>query len=292
MIDDGSKWMSVKKLLPWLLVLPLLGVLSRANVALPAVSRPSGTRSGIFTPPAYASRPVSQARTWTASSKPAPDIHINNVNAQGRDIPIDIGSSSSGDVFVETSEPIVEVPVTPPPPYEPLEFRFSGPADPDRLMMMCFAMLIIALPLLLDYSRDWPVRQYSSTEYLSPVYHYIVLALAFLLVCYSADRRFGLSRKYGEHIVTRLHSVGGLVTPAMVATAETSEQLVWGAEDLVFGEGRHLLGVGLAAGLVGLVSQRKPMDPNTNLKTEYVSPGIQVMYLFGAGVVGMLFWNA
>jgi len=281
--------MSVKKLLPWLLVLPLLGLLSRANVTFPIISRPTGASSGIFTPPAYASRPVAQARTWTASAKPAPEIHINNVNAQGRDIPIDIASSSTGGVYVETSEPIVDIPA---PPYQPLEFRFSGPADPDRLIMMFFALLIIALPLMLDYSRDWPVRTYSPTEYLSPVYHYIVLALAFLLVCYSADRQFGLSRKYGQTIVRRLHSVGGLVTPAMVATVETSEQLVWGAEDLIFGEGRHLLGVGLAACLVGLVSQRKPMDPNTKLRTEYVSPGIQVMYLFGAGVVGMLFWNA
>lgn len=78
----------------------------------------------------------------------------------------------------------------------------------------------------------------------------------------------------------------------MVATVEGGEGLVWGAEDMIFGEGRHVLGVVIAAGLVVLVSMREPMKPGTVGGTEYADASVQFLYLFGAGVVGMLFWNA
>jgi hypothetical protein len=248
-------------------------------------SGPAG--SGLFTPPAsFASRPVGPARIWTASSKP-PAININNVNAQGPDIPINIDSSGGGggaSVFVDT-EPVVQTKMS-----DPLEIRLSGPADPDRLIGMALALLIAAAPLIFDWSRDWPMREYTPTDYLAPIYHWIVLFIFFVLALYAADRQFGVSRTYGSSVVARLHGLGGLVTPVVVATVQGSETLVWSVEDMVLGDGKHLLGMVLAAGLLGMVSFREP--PKEGIRTEYAPPTIQFLYLFGVAVVGMLFWNA
>lgn len=244
------------------------------------------TRKGVFTPPAsFASRPVGPSRSWTASAKP-PAINIHNINAQGSDIPINTEASDRA-TFVEPvveTKPVIEI------ASEPLEFRLSGPANPDRLVRMVVALMVAAAPLVVDYARDWPIREYTPTDYLAPIYHWIVLFLFLVFALYAADRQFGLSRSYGGSVVASLHGLGSIITPAVVATVEGSDTLVWGLEDMVLGDGKHLFGMVLAVGLLGLVSMREPLKKG--IKTEYAPPTIQFLYLFGVGVVGMLFWNA
>jgi len=238
---------------------------------------------GVFTPPAsFVSRPVGPARSWTASNKP-PAININNVNAQGTDIPINIASTGSDTAYVET-QPVVETASV------PLDIRLNGPTDPDRLVGMVFALIIAAAPLMIDWSRDWPMREYTPTDYFAPIYHWMILFVFFVFALYTADRRLGISRTYGQSVVARLHVVGGLITPAIAATIEGSEHVLWGVEDMVLGDGKNLLGMVIAVGLLGVVSMREP--PKEGLKTEYAAPIVQFMYLFGMGIVGMLFWNA
>lgn len=244
------------------------------------------SNGAMFHPPSAGARPAA-TRSWTASSKPAPQVQINNVNAQGSDIPINIGTTPEPDIYITHSDPSPPLPL-----YEPLEFRFSGPSNPDRLVGMLIALVIAGGPLMMDYARDWPVREYHSTDYIQATYHYIIAALSFVFALLAADRKYAISTQYGPHVRAGMDGIGNWVTPAMVATVEGGESLVWGAEDMVFGEGRHVLGVAVAAGLVFLVSMRKPMKPGTVGGTQYAAASVQFVYLIGAGVVGLLFWNA
>ena len=81
-----------------------------------------------------------------------------------------------------------------------------------------------------------------------------------------------------------------MLGPAVVATVETSEHLVWGAEDFVFGDSRHVVGAVVAVGLVVASTMREPAwdgDPS-----EYASAAVQFMYMVGLFLVGVILWNA
>ena len=182
----------------------------------------------------------------------APSININNVNAQGENIPIDINSGSGGsggpvyDTIVEETvvteeipavvtetvvteetvvvpdgineEPVVIVGVGEEPIAE--TFDFQGPSDPDRLMWMLISAGIISIPLLLDMTAGWPVRQSGNIEYLSDAIHWLVLLSAAAAVYLKLDQTYHWSSRYGRHVPR-------YVTPVVVGAARGTENLVW-----------------------------------------------------------------
>lgn len=80
------------------------------------------------------------------------------------------------------------------------------------------------------------------------------------------------------------------LTPLIVGVIETGESLIWSLEDVIFGNGRVLLGMGLAALGVVLFGQRQPSLEVP--KTDYASNAVQGVYILGALLIGMLVWNA
>nr|ODN86683.1 hypothetical protein L203_03931 [Cryptococcus depauperatus CBS 7841] len=226
---------------------------------------------------------------WVVNSKPEPKahIHINNVNSQGDGNPINIGSSTNERPVEITVEEPVEEKV-----WEPVTFNFTGPSNPDRLLKMILAALVVALPLVIDWVTDYPKRQYSQPEYLEPMVQFLVLGALFLICLLVADWHFGLSSAvytiapYAEVSLTEARS--GL-TPLIVGAVETGESLLWSVEDVVFGDSRVLLGMGLAALGVVLASQKEPSLEVP--KTDYASGATQAIYFFGALLIGMFVWS-
>ena len=189
-----------------------------------ASKRKTKTRKSASSIPRMA---VSHEKGSSGGSVPA--ISINNVNAQGRDIPINInsdtGTGGSGGILgavmeevvvteettveetvileateqvlleehVMVEEQVVVVEETPiiaviEEEEEAITIEFQGPSDPNRLFWMVVCLIIISIPLLFDYSSDGPDRTLSEYEYLSAVYHWIVLAVACLFIFLRLDR--------------------------------------------------------------------------------------------------------
>jgi hypothetical protein len=202
---------------------------------------------------------VSHEKGGAGGSVPA--ININNVNAQGRDIPIDINSGSGGSggilgavveevvvtteetsseetVILETAEQVVveedvvvdeEAPIiTVVEEEEPISIEFQGPSDPNRLFWMAVCLIVISIPLLLDYSSDWPERNLSESEYLSAAYHWIVLGVATFFLFLRLDRAYHWTTRYGRPLVRVTRRLPSLITPAIVGTVEGTERLIWG----------------------------------------------------------------
>jgi hypothetical protein len=196
-----------------------------------------------------------------ASGGAMPAISINNVNAQGRDIPININSGSGGSdgivgavmeevvtteettveetVMLETAEKLVveeQVVVVEETPIiavieeeeEAITIELQGPSDPNRLFWMLVCLIIIAIPLLFDYSSDGPDRILSEDEYLSAMYHWIVLAIAIFFIFLRLDRAYHWTTRYGRPFVRVTRKLPGMVTPVIVGTVEGTERLIWG----------------------------------------------------------------
>jgi hypothetical protein len=264
--DEGSTSSSARKFWPFLLCLPLLLLLlPRSSGTSRAASAKSAVRL---------TNPTSPAPKWVV--KDTPPVQINNVHAQGSDIPVNIGG---GDGFVLPSMS-----------YELPEINFTGPAEPARIVGMLAAVAIIMLPLFLDYMRDSTARIYVKTKYRSALVHWLILGVAALFLLWKADHELGITTRYSRPAATVANGVGSGIGPAIVAGVETTERLLWGAEDLIFGDGKYLLGLVLAAGFGVVLSQRSPKK-DTNL-ANYASPASQALYAAGAVVVGFLLSNA
>ncbi|WRT63435.1 uncharacterized protein IL334_000340 [Kwoniella shivajii] len=237
----------------------------------------------------------SRAPTWSVKDSSSPHIHINNVNSQGdrNAINIDYAINIDSD---PTPPPVVEIQTEAPPVivqekvWEPMSIQFTGPANPDRLLNMILAGLIVILPLILDWIRDYPEKRYTEPDYISPGIQLVLLVGLILMGLLLADWHFGWTSSiapYAEVSVTEIQS--GL-TPVIIGAVETTESLVWGFEDVIFGEDRILLGMGLAALGVVLLSQR---EPSVDIpKTEYANPTTQALYFLGSFIIGMFLWNA
>lgn len=212
----------------------------KINRGLPEFPRKKTTKS------------VSSPRLSPRSGSSAPSININNVNAQGENIPIDITSGSGGsgepifDTVVEetvitevteeipavvTQTVVVEETVVIPEGVaeehivaieeEPVgSFEFQGPSDPDRLMWMLISAGIISIPLLLDMTAGWPLRQSANIEYLSEAIHWLVLVSAAATVYLKLDQTYHWSSRYGRRVPR-------YVTPVVVGAARGTENLVW-----------------------------------------------------------------
>ena len=253
-----------KWLIPLLLAVPLLGLLGSVG---------SARRQGHAPISLARSSRVAPSSRWVVNDAPKAAININNVNSQG-------GTASQGTIVKPA--PIIETVVE---ATEPLTLHLSGPVDPDRLVWMVLAMGLAAAPLIKGWASDWPVMQATTTDYLGPLWQWLGAGVFMALALFWADAQFGFSRQYGGALAAVQ------VNPQILAAAvEGGENLFWGAEDLVFGNGRHLLGVVLAAGLIALVSQREPIQSAPD--TVYAPMGVQLLYLGGSAVVGLLFWNA
>lgn len=320
--DDARSWFSPHILIGLLLLLPLLVMAGRSRIPIiydPAANHPSILTSsglgGILASPVMAAskglkrattspRASSSGARWVVSEQPEPKahIHINNVNSQGNGNPINIGEPSSKpavEVTVEESslaaEQLLSRPHSPPVlveerVWEPISFRFTGPANPDRLWNMFFACFIVALPLIVDRIMDYPERRYSQPDYLSPASQLILLGALFLICAVIADWHFGWSSTIAPIAEVSISGAQNGLTPLIVSVVETSESLIWSLEDIMFGDGRVLLGMGLAALGVVLFSQRQPsLDVP---KTDYAPSTVQAMYFLGALLIGMFVWNA
>jgi hypothetical protein len=204
-----------------------------------------------------------------ASGGSLPAISINNVNAQGRDIPININSGSGGGgsdgilgavmeevltteettveetVMLETAEKLVveeqavvveETPIIAviEEEEEAITIELQGPSNPNRLFWMIVCLIIIAIPLLFDYSSDGPDRTLSENEYLSAMYHWIVLAIAIFFLFLRLDRAYHWTTRYGRPFVRVTRKLPGMVTPVIVGTVEGTERLIWGVGKCTF----------------------------------------------------------
>jgi hypothetical protein len=196
-----------------------------------------------------------------ASGGSVPAISINNVNAQGRDIPININSDTGGSggivgavidevlmtgettveetVIVEAAEQLVveeQVVVVEETPIiavieeeeEATTIELQGPSNPNRLFWMVVCLIIIAIPLLFDYSSDGPDRTLSENDYLSAMYHWIVLAIAIFFLFLRLDRAYHWTTRYGRPFVRVTRKLPGMVTPVIVGTVAGTERLIWG----------------------------------------------------------------
>lgn len=227
---------------------------------------------------------------------------MSTVNSQGNGNPINIREPSSEpavEITVEESslaaEQLLNRPHSPPVLeeeriWEPINFRFTGPANPDRLWNMIFACFIVALPLIVDQVMDYPERRYSQPDYLPPASQLILLSASFLICAVIGDWHFGWSSTIAPFAEVSISGAQRGLTPLIVGVVETGESLIWSLEDVMFGDGRVLLGMGLAALGVVLFSQRQPsLDVP---KTDYASSTVQAMYFLGALLIGMFVWNA
>jgi hypothetical protein len=295
--DGGDPWLTGPQIaLLCLLLIPLMIVLSRGDVSMPTgesfVRFPSmpgmaAMKGPWASPVVVGGVPVStglpdltsqrsvRKRSSSSSSTPrlavrpskagsgSPSININNVNAQGSDIPINIDSSTSsgGEVVGEVVEEVVvtetlettipgepvtvveeavmaeavvgEAVVQEGAPIEVVEdesvvIEIQGPSDPNRLFWMLIALLVISFPLLLDYMADWPSRTSSDTEYLSAMMHWLILTIAVVFLFLKLDRAYSWSTRYGRPIAHYTRRIPQYVTPVVVGTVEGTEAFIWG----------------------------------------------------------------
>lgn len=137
---------------------------------------------------------------------------------------------------------------------------------------------------------DYPERRYSQPDYLPPASQLILLGALFLICAVIADWHFGWTSTIAPIAEVSISGAQNGLIPLIVSVVETSESLIWSLEDIMFGDGRVLLGMGLAALGVVLFSQRQPsLDVP---KTDYASSTVQAMYFLGALLIGMFVWNA
>ena len=247
----------------WWMLLPLLAISLLGALG----NRPvHGMRPSPILPPIR--KPAGSTR-WVANQ---PQININNANLQGGgSIDQDIGGGFAAPIV----EPLVDV--------QPL--TMLHPIHPDRLVWMVFALALAGFPLIVDWARDWPEVEYGESKYSRPLWQWLGAGVFMVLALGLADSQSGSRSRYG-HYVSAVQ-----LNPKILASAvEGGEMLVTGMEDMIFGDGRHVLGTILGALLTVLVSQRKPMESAP--KTEYASWAIQLLYLGGFFIVAMLFWNA
>jgi hypothetical protein len=174
-------------------------------------------------------------------------ININNINAQGRDIPINIDSSGGGammeqtvveetivvgvveeKVVVEEQEMVEEPVVMVIEEEEQASIEFQGPSDPNRIFWMSAAAIIASMPLVMGYMTDWEPRVFSETGYLSALIHWVVLVVATLFLLLKIDRSFQWSSRYGQPIARATRKLPGIVSPVIVGTVEGTEALIWG----------------------------------------------------------------
>lgn len=320
--NGARSWFSPHIFIGLLLLIPVLAISGRSRMPIiygPAMDQPAiPTGSGlgdIFALPVMAaSRGLKRAMTsprasssgshWIVNEQPEPkaQIYINNVNSQGNGNPINIREPSNEPIIEVTdekpssaAEPLLSRPHSPPVlveeiVWEPLSFRFTGPANPDRLWNLFFACFIVALPLIVDGVMDYPELRYSQPSYLPPAIQLILLGTLFLICAAIADWRFGWSRTITPIVEVSMSGAQSGLTPLIVGVIETGESLIWSLEDVIFGDGRVLLGMGLAALGVVFFSQRQPSLEVP--KTDYASNTVQGVYFLGALLIGMLVWNA
>jgi hypothetical protein len=236
---------------------------------------------GIVMPPRASGRRASSfGSRWIVDEQPRQVI--NNVNAQGSGIPINIGMTPPAAPVIDDASGFGA------------ELHFTGPADPGRLFAMLAALLVVGAPLLIDYLRDWPNRQADKPDYLSATIHYVLLGFFGLFCLWKFNREYGYIARMRPTFIRATEGFRRVkvdVRPTVVAVAQGAEQVVWGVEDAIFGDGRELLGLGVAAvSLIFLVHQPPPSDSPT--RSDYAAPPIQAMYVLGGLVLGMIFWNA
>ena len=120
--------------------------------------------------------------------------------------------------------------------------------------------------------------------------HWLLLIVLCGFLLWKVNLETGLSRRYGPRAITLANQVRSRVAPMIVDTVQGSENLIWEAEDLMFGNGRYLLGMIIAAaGPVGLPLRTTFMqDPGDELSTSMV----QLLCMMGLTVFGMLVANA
>jgi hypothetical protein len=256
-------------LLALVIIIPLLALLSGGS----GRSR----QSGIVLPPRSSGRKTSSfGSTWVVDEPPRQVI--NNVNAQGSDIPINIGTGQSTKITEEA------------PAFE-TGFQFTGPADPGRLFAMILALALVGLPLLVDYMRGWPYRQAEKPDYLSSTIHYVILGFFVLFCLWKFNQEYGYMARMRPGAIYVTESIRTNIRPGLVAAAQNAETVVWGVEDAIFGDGREILGLGVAvAGIIFLATQSPPKSlPEAE---GYASAPMQAMYVLGGLVLGMIFWNA
>ncbi|WWD06152.1 hypothetical protein V865_004237 [Kwoniella europaea PYCC6329] len=305
--EQGSSWFSSSMLLGLLLLLALIGFAGKSHIPQGVPSwnwrtpnlfhKPSGIIGGnllgedggvLGTPRSFVkgSPKVIPSKSKWKVNEPA-HIHINNVNSYGDDNPISFGDSDAHVVVKEAqSGPvIVEEKI-----WEPIKFHFTGPTNPDRLLNMFLAGLIVSLPLILDWIRDYPKVKYDQPDCISSTIQLFILAGLILFGLLIADWHFGWSTTMAPYAEVSVDSVQSGLTPVLVGAVETTEQLVWGLEDVLFGDSRVLLGMGLAALGVFFLAQR---EPNSDIpSTEFSNYTTQALVFLGALLVGMLLWNA
>ncbi|WVR03362.1 hypothetical protein IAU60_000353 [Kwoniella sp. DSM 27419] len=226
-------------------------------------------------------------------------IHINNANTQGRGI--DLTTERKDPTIVTAGLPVIDDPpvlvveeAIPQPIretiWEPINFQFTGPANPDRLFNIFLAGCIVLLPLFIDWLMDHPQQKYTLPDYHPPFVQFLALAGFILLALLVADWHFGWTAALAPIAEVSVSGTQEGLTPLIVGAAEVSVSLLWGLEDVLFGEGKVLLGMGLAVLGVVLLSQRPP--PTSVPKTDYRPPMVQALCFLGAVLVGSLFWNA
>jgi hypothetical protein len=172
---------------------------------------------------------------------------------------------------------------------EPM-LQFSGPRDSDRLLRMMIALIIAGLPLLVDYIRDWPLRVYTKPKYLSQKFQYFLLALLFMLLLYKLDQDFDYVSSAAGPVRYVVDGAGDRVVPALAGAVSGAEQAVWAAEDALFGDGREIVGLLVAAAGAAWLAVTKPVGRQK--KGEYSPKLFQGAYLAGALIFGMFIANA
>ncbi|OCF70847.1 hypothetical protein I204_08477 [Kwoniella mangroviensis CBS 8886] len=304
--EQGRSWLSPSMLLGLLVLLALMGFAGRTHIpqGMPGWNwrtpnlfhKPSGIIGGsllgeggglLGKPRSFVkgSPKVIPSRSKWKVNEPAPHIHINNVNSQGNGNPISFGVEP---VVVEEvlDEPVIVKEKI----WEPISFQFTGPTNPNRLLNMLFAALIVSLPLILDWIRDYPEIKYDQPDYISSSIQLLISAGLILFGLLIADWHFGWSTTMAPYAEVSVDSVQSGLTPVLVGAVETTEQLVWGLEDVLFGDSRVLLGMGLAALGVFFLAQR---EPNLDIpSTDFSNYTTQALVFLGALLVGMLLWNA
>lgn len=320
--NGPRSWFSPHIFIDLLLLIPVLAMAGRSRMPIiygPAAKRPAiPTGSGlgdIFALPVMAAskglkrattspRASSSGSHWIVNEQPESkaQIYINNVNSQGTGNPINIREPSNEPTIEVTdeksssaAEPLLSRPHSPPVlveeiVWEPLSFRFTGPANPDRLWNLFFAFSSVALPLIVDGVMDYPELRYSQPSYLAPAIQLILLGTLLLICTAIADWRFGWSRTITPIVEVSMSGAQSGLTLLIFGVIETGESLIWSLEDVIFGDGRVSLGMGLAALGVVFFSQRQPsLDVP---KTDYASNTVQGVYFLAALLTGMLVWNA
>ena len=304
--DQGSRGRHIFILA--LLSIPLWVMLLTGEITLPGQKT-----SGLGTQPTTTVGPVgplptSPAPRWVIPPKPAPppakpvsdpgpaapaQININNINGHGNPAaPVPAAET----VVIDNSPPVATpkpqetVEIVPPVEWEPLNIHLTGPSDPDRLLTMLVALSLVTLPLVIDTMRGRPRRTFSPPNYLPDSWHTIIMALWIIFLIWKADQDFGWQIQYSASARTVGRGFQRHLSPAIVAAVEGSEQMIWGAEDLVFGNGRALIGMLLSVVGVVMLTQRKPARRTEGMP--YAPMEVQGLYTLVAGIIGLFIVNA